>query len=105
MTLGPALPRRLAVDRYIVETLMPDLVGHDRQPAAFCVYLALFARAPRTASVVTVSHAQLAVDTGLSKSAVQGAVRTLKRRKLVEQHRTSITAVPRYRVLRPWRRA
>lgn len=30
------------VDAYIVETLMPDLVGHDRQPSAFLVYLYLW---------------------------------------------------------------
>ena len=34
----------LELDRYVLETLMPDLVGHDRRPAAFIVYLALWAR-------------------------------------------------------------
>jgi hypothetical protein len=42
--------------------------------------------------------------TGLSKSAVQGAIRTLTRRRLVRATRLSATAVPEYLVLRPWRR-
>ena len=36
--------RMLSLDFYIVETLLPDLVGHDRRPSAFLVYLALAAR-------------------------------------------------------------
>ncbi len=32
---------RLAIDAYVVDVLMPDLVGHDRRPAAFVVYLFL----------------------------------------------------------------
>jgi hypothetical protein len=27
----------LPLDAYIIDTLMPDLVGHDRQPSAFLV--------------------------------------------------------------------
>jgi hypothetical protein len=27
------------IDAYILDTLMRDLVGHDRQPSAFLVYL------------------------------------------------------------------
>ena len=38
-------PSRL--DAYIIDTLMPDLVGHDRQPSAFIVYLYLADRAAR----------------------------------------------------------
>ena len=29
------------MDDYVFDTLMPDLVGHDRQPSAFIVYLFL----------------------------------------------------------------
>ena len=32
----------IPLDAYIVDTLMPDLVGHDRQPSAFLVYLYLW---------------------------------------------------------------
>ncbi|MFP2926793.1 MarR family transcriptional regulator [Pyxidicoccus sp. 3LG] len=92
-----------AIDTYVLETLMPDLVGHDRSPSAFLVYLHLW---HRTAGAkdrrAEVSLAQMAEETGLSKSAVQAALRLLKRRKLVKAERESITAVPVYEVLRPW---
>ena len=42
--------------------------------------------------------------TGLSKSAVQGAIRTLTRRRLLRASRDGVTAVPAYMVLRPWRK-
>lgn len=91
------------VDAYVLETLMPDLVGHDRSPSAFLVYLHLW---HRTAGArdrrVSASLAQVAEDTGLSKSAVQGALRLLKQRRLVKAERASLTAVPVYEVLRPW---
>jgi hypothetical protein len=32
----------IEVDDYVVDTLMADLVGHDRQPSAFLVYLYLW---------------------------------------------------------------
>ena len=94
---------RFSLDTYVVDTLMPDLVLHDHQPSAFLVYLHLSRRAPgRTA--VAASHQQVADATGLSKSAVQGAMRTLLRRRLIRVARESSTAVPNYTVLRPWRR-
>jgi len=46
----------------------------------------------------------LAVETGLSKSAVQAGLRTLVRRRLVRVEKASRTAVPAYIVLRPWNR-
>jgi DNA-binding IscR family transcriptional regulator len=85
----------------VIDTLMPDLVGHDKQPSAFIVYLYLAHRAGRRAPV-QVSLQAIAMDTGLSKSAVQKSLRTLKRRKLVDSVRESDTAVTRYVVLRPW---
>lgn len=94
-----AAAQRLLLDRYIVDTLMPDLIGHDKQPSAFVVYLYLWARGRRAA----VSLQQMALDTGLSKSAVQQAVRTLKRRRLVTSHQASATSVPEYTVAAPWR--
>jgi hypothetical protein len=60
--------QRLVVDRYVLETLMPDLVGHDRRASAFLVYLALWARAAgRPARHARVSLRTLAEETGLSK--------------------------------------
>jgi len=35
---------------------------------------------------------------------VQGAIRTLTRRRLIRATRAAVTAVPEYTVLRPWRR-
>ena len=97
--------KRLALDPYIVTTLMPDLVGHDKQPSAFLVYLYLWSRRNESRDRrVVVSHQRMSEDTGLSKSAVQAAVRTLSRRRLIRSERASVTAVPSYEALRPWKR-
>jgi hypothetical protein len=96
---------RLAIDAYLIESLLPDLVGHDRQPSAFIVYLYLWWRSGgRPGRATTVSLQQIAGGTGLSKSAVQQALRTLRRRRLVTTERQNTTAIPDYRVLAPWRR-
>lgn len=95
---------RIGFDRYVFDTLMADLVGHDKQPSAFLVYVYLWSRAGR-ARETSASLQQIALETGLSKSAVQQALRTLKRRRLLQARRASVTAVPEYVVLRPWRRS
>jgi hypothetical protein len=95
----------ITLDSYVVRTLLRDLVGHDRRPAAFLVYLWLAAEAQRCDGAVAVSYASLAEETGLSRSAVQAAVGWLVRRKLVAAEHASATAVPVYRALQPWRRA
>jgi hypothetical protein len=92
----------MAIDAYVIDVLMPDLVGHDKQPSAFIVYLYLTHRAGRRGRV-QVSLQTMAIETGLSKSAVQKSLRTLKRRKLVESARDSDTSVPEYTVRTPWR--
>ncbi|MEW6320479.1 MAG: helix-turn-helix domain-containing protein [Acidobacteriota bacterium] len=97
--------KTLALDAYIVETLLPDLTGHDRQPSAFLVYLYLWSRTHGARRArVQVSLVDLAEATGLSKRAVQDALGALVRRKLVSLTRESITAVPVYTVHRPWAR-
>lgn len=95
----------LPIDTYIIDTLMADLVGHDRQPSAFIVYLYLW-RQTHGAGQGDVQTALLdiAEGTGLSKRAVQGALTRLVKRRLVAVARESITAIPVYTVLRPWRR-
>jgi hypothetical protein len=91
------------LDPYLVDVLMRDLTGHDRQPSAFLVYLLLWHRTIGVgAKTVSISHRGIADATGLSKSAVQASLRTLQRRRLVQQERASITATPEYTVLRPW---
>jgi hypothetical protein len=93
--------QQVRIDSYVFETLMADLVLHDRQPSAFLVYLQLWARSTTAASRLQVSHQDMAQATGLSKSAVQAAIRTLTR--LIRTTRESPTSVPLYAVLLPWR--
>jgi len=38
---------RITVDAYIVDVLMPDLVGHDQRSATFLVYPSCFGRQRR----------------------------------------------------------
>jgi len=93
------------LDPYIVDTLMPDLVGHDRRPSAFLVYLFLWRRTHGAGeTTIQVALLDIADATGLSKRAVQEALGRLAKRKLLTVARASITAVPVYTVLRPWRR-
>jgi len=89
------------LDPYVVDVLMPDLVGHDRSPSAFIVYVYL-AHAAGSRGRVQVSYAAMASDTGLSKTCVQRAVAHLRRRKLVVATKATRTSVPDYRVTRPW---
>ena len=98
-----SLPIKL--EPYVVDVLLRDLVGHDRSPASFLVYLSLYALAYGAGRrSVRISLKQLAERTGLSKSAVQAALRILLRRQLVRAQHASRTAVPEYFVLRPWTR-
>jgi len=95
----------IAVDDYVVDVLMRDLVGHDRAPSAFLVYLHLWSESEgRQKGAIAVSHQMIAEATGLSKSAVQKGIRCLARRKLIKAQKKSPTAIPEYRVLHPWRR-
>lgn len=94
----------LELDAYVVDALMPDLVGHDHHASAFVVYLLLWRRSRgATPPEVRLSLADIAEGTGLSKRAVQGALNRLVRRRLVSVSRESITAVPAYRIQTPWR--
>jgi hypothetical protein len=83
---------------------MPDLVDHDKRPAAFVVYVFLLGAAARSGrdDVIGASLQTIAVKTGLSKSTVHVALRHLKRRGLLDAHLESTTAAPLRRVLRPW---
>jgi hypothetical protein len=92
----------LTLDDYVVDSLMRDLVGHDRRPASFLVYLWLDAEQQRQGKPVTISYQQLAESIGISKSSAQAAAGWLARRKLLTVSKTSPTAVPSYAVKRPW---
>jgi hypothetical protein len=93
------------IDDYVLDVLLPDLTGHDRSPSAFLVYLMLWTNLFRSQTrVIEVSLQSLAAQTGLSKSAVQGAIRLLQNRSLIRITKTSRTAVPQYELLRHWLR-
>ena len=94
-----------AFDDYVTDVLMRDLVGHDRRPVSFLVYLWLAAEQSRRSGVVRVSYQELAECVGVSKSSAQGAVSWLIRRKLLAVDKESVTATPLYTVLSPWRSA
>jgi DNA-binding transcriptional ArsR family regulator len=93
----------IEIDEYVIDVLLPDLVGHDRSAPAFLVYIVLWAALYRREERrVALSLRQLAEASGLSKSAVQSAVRLLKRRGLVRTVRVTPTAVPDYELVRHW---
>ena len=92
------------LDDYVVETLMPDLLAHDRSPSAFVLYVKLWHASGGPGRRLQVSLSTLAVETGLSKSAVQAALRHLRQRGFLATKRASATAVPAHTVLAPWRR-
>jgi hypothetical protein len=96
---------QLALDEYVIDALMPDLIGHDRRPAAFVVYLYLLRHAAAAPPAgVRASHQSIAAATGLSRSAVQAALAHLQSRQLVTTSRSRPTAVPVHKVQRPWAR-
>jgi replication initiation and membrane attachment protein DnaB len=95
--------KSIAIDDYVLDALMRDLIGRDKSPSAYAVYLYLWRRArERGAWSARASHQGIADDTGLSKSAVQAAIRHLNRRKLIRSARTTPTSTPEHLVLRPW---
>jgi DNA-binding MarR family transcriptional regulator len=96
---APSVP----IDAYVLDVLLRDLVGHDHQPAAFLVYLHLFGLSVRGHwRPVAASLRDIAEATGLSKSAVQAAMKILRRRELITTRRAHATATPRHRVRRHW---
>ncbi|HEY2800861.1 MAG TPA: helix-turn-helix domain-containing protein [Chthoniobacterales bacterium] len=100
----PRFRKTIPVDDYVIDILMRDIVGHDRQPAAYLVYLYLYGQAVRSKwKPVAMSLRALADATGLSKSAVQAALQSLRRRELIASRTEHATATPEHRVLPHWR--
>lgn len=95
--------QRLSVDAYVIDTLMPDLVQHDRRPSAFLVFLYLWRRSAGAARTTVASYRMLADGTGLSKRAVQDAIRVLTRRRLIDVAKKSPTATPVFTLRCHWR--
>ena len=94
--------KTVALDSYVLDVLMRDLVGHDRSPSAFLVYLYLWRRTRGGDSRLPLQR--IAEGTGLSKRSVQTAIDRLESRRLLRVKRESVTAIPEYTVLRPWAR-
>ena len=93
------------VEAYVFDTLMHDLIGHDRSSSAFVVYLHLWRQSiGESQTSVQTSLRDIAEGTGLSKRGVQEALSILARRQLVGIARKTLTDVPVYTVKRPWRR-
>jgi DNA-binding GntR family transcriptional regulator len=95
--------QHIPIDEYVIDVLLPDLTGHDRAPLAFLVYIILWTALYREEQRrVALSLHKLSERTGLSKSAVQSAVRLLKRRGLIRVFKARPTAVPEYELVRHW---
>jgi hypothetical protein len=92
----------IAIDDYVIDVLMRDLVGHDRRVVSFLVYL-WFAGEQQKGYEIEVSYRQIAECIGVSKSSAQAAVAWLIKRKLLSSSKKTVTASPCYKVLAPWR--
>jgi hypothetical protein len=93
----------LQIDPHVVDVMLPDLVGHDKRPSSFVLYLWLYAMTKGVGRKSAHFSYQMLTDrTGLSKRAVQRAVSHLAGRQLLKVARKSATAVPEYSVLTPW---
>lgn len=95
----------IVLDDYVIDVLMRDLVGHDRKPTCFLLYLWLTAEQSRCKGSVQLSYQQLAESIGVSKSSAQAAMNWLLRRKLISVSKETVTATPCYTVHSPWRSA
>ena len=96
------MDRTIQIDHYVADTLMRDLVGHDRRTASYLVYLYLVAACDGRAAML--SHQQIADATGLSKRTVQDAVAHLAQRGLLAVEKKGRTEAATLRPLTPWRR-
>ena len=93
----------LTIDDYVTDVLMRDLVGQDKRPVCFLVYLWLASEQQRRGGQVQISYQELAESIGVSKSSAQTAVGWLAQRKLLSVSKATVTATPCYGVLSPWR--
>ena len=97
--------KRIPVDAYILDVLMRDLLGHDRMPSAFVLYLWLWRQTKgRRRPTIGASLQTIASETGLSKSSVQNAARWLTFRGLIRAQKSGPTEAPIYEVFETWKR-
>ncbi len=93
----------VSVDAYVLEVLMPDLVGHDHRPSAFLVLLHLWRKTRGGRVQVTASLQMIAESTGLSKRAAQTAITHLEGRRLISVRRKTATSAPAFTLRCDWR--
>ena len=99
------MAKRLGLDPYIVDTLMRDLIAHDRSQSSFVVFLWLWRQThAQGRDKIGASLSDVARATGLSKSSVQNAVRRLSRRRLIVANKAGPTLAPIYQVNETWKR-
>jgi hypothetical protein len=94
---------RVGVDAYVIDSLMPDLVGHDRHASAFVVFIYLWRRTRGGSKPTVVSHRMLSDGTGLAKRSVQGALQRLMQRGLVHVKRATVTSASTVTLRCEWR--
>lgn len=94
---------RIALDAYVVDALMPDLIGHDRRASAFVLFLYIWRKTAGGTRPAVASLQMMADGTGLAKRSVQAALRVLERRHLVTPRRRSPTAAPSLTLHCHWR--
>ena len=100
----PRFKRTVRIDDYVLDVLMRDLIGHDRKPGAYLIYLHLYGAAARNKwRPISASVRSIADGAGLSKSAAHAALIHLRQRHLIATTADHATATPRHRVLRHWR--
>jgi hypothetical protein len=95
---------RVGFDAYVIDSLLPDLVGHDRRPAAFVLFVYLWRKTRGGARPAVLSLRMMADGTGLSKRSVQLALQHLVRRDLVHTRRANATAAPTVTLDCHWRK-
>lgn len=95
---------RIGVDTYVFDALMPDLVGHDRRPAALLVYLYLWRKTRGGVRSAVTSLSLMTDATGLSKRSVQTGLAHLVRRDLVSLRRSSATSATTVTLRCHWRK-
>ena len=96
-------PDRVPIDAYVLDSLMPDLVGHDRRPAAMLVFLYLWRKTRGGARPAVASLRMISDGTGLAKRSVQTALAHLRRRDLIALRRANPTAAPTLTLRCHWR--
>ena len=89
----------IEIDPYVIDVLLPDLVGHDRRASAYLVYLVV-AASPSGRLAIGYGHERA----GVSRRSAQAAVAHLRRRGLLAIRRGGATETSEYQALRPWRR-